>query len=273
MTSPSWNPEKYLAFAAERGRPFDDLVARIATAEPVDVVDLGCGPGNVTRTLLDRWPEARVRGIDSSPDMVDRAQRVAAEVPDGRLTFELGDVREWRPQRPVDVIVANAVLHWVPEHLDLMRRWIAEDVLRPGGSLAVQMPGNAAGGAAAAVAGVVGSPRWADAFEGVATSGGLAAEGTAVRTPAEYADALGTAGCVVDAWETTYVHVLPGDDPVLEWYGGSGLRPYFDRLTGTGGDLDAFRADLAASLRDAFPPKSYGTLLPFRRVFVVARRP
>jgi trans-aconitate 2-methyltransferase len=271
MTSPSWNPEKYLDFAAERARPFDDLVARIATPDPVDVVDLGCGPGNVTRTLLGRWPNARVHGIDSSADMIDRAARVAAGAPAGRLTFSLGDVRTWEPQRSLDVIVANAVLHWVPEHMNLLPRWVG--ALRPGGSLAFQMPGNAAGEAAAAVAEVTASPRWAGAFAEVATSGGLAAEGTTVREPAAYADELGALGCVVDAWETTYVHVLAGEDPVLEWYSGTGLRPYFDRLEATGGDLDALRADLAASLRAAFPPRPYGTQMPFRRVFVVARRP
>src|SRR5262249_49491407 len=161
--------------------------------------DLGCGPGNVTRTLLGRWPNAVVHGIDSSPDMIDRAERVAAEVTDGRLTFAKGDIETWRPDRPLDVIVANAVLHWVPEPVALLARWV--DALRPDGTLAFQMPANAGGGAAAAIAAVTSSPRWTEAFAGVATSGGLATEATSVREAAEYADVLGSLGCAVDAWE------------------------------------------------------------------------
>lgn len=264
MTSPSWNPSQYLKFAGERARPFDDLVARIPTMDPRDVVDLGCGPGNVTRTLLDRWPSARVHGIDSSTEMINAAGPLATD----RLTFALADVVTWAPDRPLDVLIANAVLHWVPDHVALMPAWVA--ALRPGGSLAFQVPGNADGRAAAVFRTIAGSPRWSGAFAGVAASGGLTEATTTVRTPAEYADVLGRLGCSVDAWETTYVHLLPGDDPVLEWYAGTGLRPYTDALDD--GDVPAFRADVAAALRDAYPREPYGTPLPFRRVFVVARR-
>ncbi len=266
MTSPSWDPSRYLNFAAERARPFHDLVTRIPTADPRDVVDLGCGPGNVTVTLLDRWPGARVHGVDSSADMVERATRVAAGVPGGRFTVEQADLRDWAPPGPVDVIVANAVLQWVPEHVELMGRWLG--TLRPGGSLAAQMPGNNDGRAAEVVRRVTTSPRWSGALAGVTTSGGLSGDTSRVLDAAGYADVLGRLGATVDAWETTYVHLLPGDDPVLAWYLGSGLRPYTDALSGV--DRDAFLAEVGAGLREAYPARPYGTPLPFRRVFVVA---
>ena len=268
MTSPSWSPEQYLKFAEPRARPFDDLVARIMTADPVAVVDLGCGPGNVTRTLLDRWPHAQVIGVDSDAAMITAAQQIATEAPDGRLHFTLGDIESWVPDGVVDVIVANAVLHWVPDHVDLLPRWLA--ALRPGGSLAFQIPRPADDRGATALRTVTSAPRLSGRFDGVATPGALASGPTCVRGAEAYADILGCLDCSVDAWETTYIHLLPGDDPVLGWFAGSGLRPYTDRLDDD--DSAAFRFDLAAALREAYPRRSYGTLLPFRRVFVVAQR-
>src|SRR4051812_619377 len=110
----SWDPAQYELFAAERARPFHDLVAQIPTAAPKHVVDLGCGPGTVTATLADRWPGAHVYGLDSSPDMITVAERLARP---GRLEFGLGDVARWHPDPgTVDVIVSNAALQWVPDH-------------------------------------------------------------------------------------------------------------------------------------------------------------
>ncbi|HKD97320.1 MAG TPA: methyltransferase domain-containing protein [Micromonosporaceae bacterium] len=264
MTSPSWDPARYLGFAAERARPFNDLVARVATDSPRQVVDLGCGPGNATRTLLDRWPDAQVQGVDSSPDMIAKADQAA--VP-GRLSFTRADITSWVPSGPVDVIIANAVLHWIPGHVELLPGWLF--TLRPGGTLAFQVPANADGRAADVIGRVTGSPRWSGAFAGVAASGGLADDSTRVRDAAGYADVLGRLGASVDAWETTYVHLLPGEDPVLAWYLGSGLRPYTDALEGA--DREAFLTEVAAGLRKAYPRQPYGTPLPFRRVFVVAQ--
>jgi trans-aconitate 2-methyltransferase len=268
MTSPTWSPDDYLKFADPRARPFADLVARVATEDPAVVVDLGCGPGNTTRTLADRWPRAHVTGIDADVAMIDAAQRVAADVPDGRLSFASADIETWSPGGPVDVIVSNAALHWVPTHVELLPRWLG--VLRPGGTLAFQVPRPADDRPAAALRAVTSAPRWSGRFDGVASPGALGSGPTWVRSAAEYADILSRLGCLVDAWETTYVHVLPGDDPVLEWFAGSGLRPYTDRLDKT--DADAFRAEMAAAFRAAYPRQPYGTLLPFRRAFVVARR-
>ncbi|HZD99062.1 MAG TPA: methyltransferase domain-containing protein [Micromonosporaceae bacterium] len=268
MTSPTWSPTDYLKFADPRARPFADLVGRIATDDPAVVVDLGCGPGNATRTLLDRWPGANVTGIDADEAMIAAAQRLAADVPDGRLTFTSGEIETWTPDRRLDVIVSNAALHWVPTHVDLLPRWL--DALRPGGTLAFQVPRPADDRPAAALRAVTSAPRWSGRFDGVTTPGGLSSGPTWVRSAGEYAEILSGLGCAVDAWETTYIHVLPGDDPVLEWFAGSGLRPFTDRLDEAG--ATAFRADMAAAFRVAYPRQPYGTLLPFRRAFVVARR-
>jgi trans-aconitate 2-methyltransferase len=267
VTSPSWDPGLYLTFAAERARPFDDLVARIAVDNPSTVVDLGCGPGTATVTLLDRWAAARVHGVDSSPAMIDKAGALAGD----RLTFALGSIEDWVPDGPVDVIVSNAALQWVPSHLALLPRWV--DALTPGGALAFQVPSNFGGPAAAVFREVATDARFAAKLAAVAESGGPSARGGVARPAAEYVDVLGRLGCRVDAWETTYQHVLPGEDPVLAWFSGTGLRPYLDALGGDDALRAEFRSAVAAGLRVAYPPAPYGTVLPFTRIFVVAYRP
>jgi len=261
----TWDPERYLTYADERGRPFVELVARVGAAAPATVVDLGCGPGNATATLLDRWPRARVHGVDSSPEMVERAAGLAGE----RLTFAQGTIEDWQPEYPVDVIVSNAALQWVPSHLDLLPSWV--DGLTAGGALAFQVPANFEGPAAAVFREVATRSHFAGKLAAVAASGGPSASGGVARPAAEYVDLLGRLGCRVDAWETTYQHVLPGADPVLAWYSGTGLRPYLEALDGP--ERDAFRAEVAPGLRAAFPARAYGTVMPFTRIFVIAYRP
>lgn len=258
----SWDPGLYLRFAALRARPFRDLVDHIEVDEPELVVDLGCGPGNMTVSLCERWPRAMVHGIDSSADMLAQAATLAGP----RLAFTLGSIESWRPDGPVDVIVSNAALQWVPDHPRLLATWLS--ALRPGGALAFQVPLNVDGRAAQIFRGVATSPRWADRLAGVASSDSPSAAGGVARPAEEYVHALGRLGARVDAWETTYQHLMPGEDGVLEWYRGTGLRPYLDAL-----DEDAaaeFRAEVASALREAFPAHPYGALLPFRRVFVIA---
>jgi len=253
-----WDPGQYLRYAGERARPFFDLLARVGAEEPGYVADLGCGPGNLTGALADRWPAAQVVGVDNSPEMIAAAQARARGR--DRLSFALGDVRDWRPGRPLDMLVSNAVLQWVPGHLDMVRRW--PGLLAPGGWLAFQLPGNFDQPAHAILLDLVRSRRWAPLLGGVALN-------HQARSPMEYLDLLAQAGCSVDAWETTYLHVLPGPDPVVEWYRGTGLRPVLAALGP--GQAESFIAEYRERVAKAYPPAPYGTVLPFRRVFVVAQ--
>ncbi len=255
-----WDPEQYLQFAAERGRPFQDLMARVTADRPARVADLGCGPGNLTATLADRWPAADVRGLDSSPEMIEQAQREHAT---RRLSFEVADLREWHPREPVDVLVSNATLQWVPGHLDLLPGLVHQ--VSPGGWLAFQVPGNFGERSHTAMAEVATSPRWA------ATFGGRDRARPAVESAQTYLELLAGLGCTVDAWETTYLHVLSGDDAVVRWVTGTGLRPYLQALEEEA-DREEFLTDYRALLAPAYPQHDWGTVLPFRRIFVVARR-
>jgi trans-aconitate 2-methyltransferase len=266
LTSPSWNPEQYQRFAGERARPFLDLIGRVHTPNPATVVDLGCGPGSMTAILSDRWPAADVLGLDSSAEMIGAA---AARARPGRLRFEVGSIPDWDAP-PVDVIVSNAALQWVPDHVKLLPVWV--DALRPGGALAFQVPRSTGMRAGGIFQSVAASPRWASLLGDAAGAAGPRSAASPVRPVAEYVDLLASAGLVVDAWETTYQHVLPGTDPVLEWFSGTGLRPYLDVLRDDPAALAEFRAEVGERLREAYPPAPYGTILPFPRIFVVAHR-
>ncbi len=252
----TWDPDRYLAFADERGRPFVELLARVDDPAPATVVDLGCGPGNLTALLTERWPSAQVRGVDSSPEMIAEAGASHPEI-----DFEIGDVRDWRPAEPVDVLVCNATLQWVPGHLDLLPRLLA--AVRPGGRLAFQVPGNFDQPSHTIRTELAATPPY-DAHTG----------GVAVPTAhdaATYLDALTRLGCAVDAWETTYLHVLRGDDPVFAWVSGTGARPTLQALPE---DLrPGFEEEFRARLRAAYPAVDGRVVLPFRRVFVVASPP
>jgi trans-aconitate 2-methyltransferase len=259
VPEPAWDPAIYLRFADERARPFVELLARVRAVRPAVVVDLGCGEGALTASLARRWPGARITGVDSSPEMLAAA---AARAVPGRVAFTAGDVRDWAPPEPVDVVVSNAVLHWVPGHERLLARWAAG--LSPGGELAVQVPGNFRAPTHALLAQLCASPRWAG------RTGDAAPRPDAVLEPAGYFDVLTGAGLSADVWETTYLHVLTGEDPVLGWVRGTVLRPVLARLDED--DAAALTAAYAAALREAYPRRADGTtLLPFRRVFAVGR--
>ena len=248
-----WDPAQYGRFAAERDRPFFDLTSRIDAMAPRHVVDIGCGQGHLTATLAQRWPHATVEGFDSSPEMIADA----ADVPG--VTFSVADAADWQPTGDVDVIVSNAALQWVPRHQELMAQWAS--ALPSGGWLAVQVPGNFDSPSHALMRRLAGDDRWASKLQDVLR------HTDAVGTPASYAKVLLDAGLDADAWETTYVHVLQGDDPVLEWISGTGLRPILAALSPS--DAVEYSAELAAELRKAYPPGPHGTLFPFRRVFAV----
>lgn len=252
--SPGWDPDRYLAFAGERGRPFVELLGRVAASAPTAVVDLGCGPGNLTALLAERWPAAAVTGVDSSPEMVERARR---DVPG--IAFEEADLRRWSPAAPVDVLVSNATLQWLPDHLDLLPRLVGQ--VRPGGWLAFQVPGNFDQPSHTLRAALAAEEPYAAHTEGVAAP--------SAHDAATYLRALHRLGCAVDAWETTYLHVLHGPDPVFTWVSGTGARPTLQALPD---DLrPAFEAELRRRLRAAYPDDGHGVVLPFRRVFVVAQ--
>lgn len=251
-----WNPDVYLAFADHRSRPFFDLLSRVGAESPRRAVDLGCGPGNLTETLTARWPGAVIEAWDSSPEMVDAARRrgVAAQV---------GDVRDWAPKPDVDVVVSNATLHWIPEHPQLVTRWAAQ--LTPGAWIAFQVPGNFDAPSHQAVRDLARTPRWSEALRDFPFR-----ETDVVGTAADYAGLLTDAGCSADAWETTYVHELTGENPVLEWISGTALRPVRSALDDA--QWQRFRDELVPMLGAAYPMRADGiTFFPFRRVFVAAQ--
>jgi trans-aconitate 2-methyltransferase len=191
--------------------------------------------------------------------MIEAARALPAE--GQRLRFALGDVRDWKPDGRVDVIVSNAVLQWIPDHLALLARWAG--FLTGGGWLAFQVPGNFDQPSHQALRELAGSGRWRPLLAGVQFNRQAA-------DPAQYVDLLARAGFEVDAWETTYLHVLHGDDAVLDWYRGTGLRPVIAALPPE--QADEFLADYRARMSEAYPAAPYGTVFPFRRVFVVAAR-
>ena len=254
-----WDPGEYLRFGDERGRAFVDLVARVGAEDPHRVVDLGCGPGNLTRLLADRWPEARVEGVDSSPEMVERAR---ADGETDRVAFRVGDLREWFPVEPVDVLLSNATLQWVPGHLDLLERLVS--AVRPGGWFAFQVPGNFDEPSHTAIAELRAMPRWRERLDG------LDLEQPASEEPAVYLDRLVALGCRADVWETTYLQVLQGPDAVVRWISGTGLRPVLGALHGA--ERDDFVGEYRALVAPAYPERPWGTVLPYRRIFAVAHR-
>jgi trans-aconitate 2-methyltransferase len=251
-----WDPDVYLAFADQRARPFYDLLARVGAERPRRVVDLGCGAGNLTAQMARRWPDAVIEALDSSPEMVAAARERGVDA-------TVGDLRNWTPQRDTDVVFSNAAVQWVPEHAELMVRWAGQ--LPAGAWIAVQMPGAFESPSHAAVRAVARREPYAKLLRDVPFR-----VGTVVDTPAHYAELLIGAGCTVDAWETTYVHQLTGEHPVLDWISGTVLIPVRDRL---GEDRwQQFRQELIPLLADAYPARPDGTtFFPFRRVFVVAQ--
>lgn len=258
-----WDPQEYLRFSDERGRPFSDLLARVPAAAPAYVVDLGCGPGNLTATLAERWPDADIDGVDSSAEMIQRAHGQYGDdgARPGRLRFIEADLRTWRPERPVDVLVSNATLQWVPGHLDLLDDLVA--AVGKGGWLAFQVPGNFGARSHTELAAVRDSPRWRDRLAGADLARPWVAE------PDVYLQQLARHATRLDVWETTYFQVLDGEDAVLRWVRGTALRPVLSELNTV--EQAEFLEEYGARLRTAYPRLEFGTLLPYRRIFIVAQ--
>ena len=252
----TWDPTRYLSFADERSRPFAELLSRV-DVKAGRIADLGCGPGHLTPLLRARWPEAMIEGVDSSAEMIERAN---ADNEDPDVTYVEADLRDWTAEPPVDLVVSNAAFQWVPGHLELLSR-LADQVV-PGGVFAFSVPGN------------FGQPSHRLLDELAATepfaehTGDRAKPGS--HDSATYLAQFAGRGWDVDAWETTYLHVLQGEDPVYTWISGTGARPVLQAMPD---DLrPEFVRRFKAALREAYPAHEWGTLLPFRRVFVVARR-
>jgi trans-aconitate 2-methyltransferase len=253
----SWNPERYLAFGDHRTRPAVDLLARVALAAPARVADLGCGPGNSTALLCRRWPSAGVVGIDSSPEMLAKAR--ASGVP---AAWQEADIAAWSPEGSYDLLYSNAALHWLPDHATLLPRLF--EALGAGGVLAVQMPRNFAAPSHVLLRAVASEGPWAARL----TEQVLRAP---VAAPEWYYDLLAPQAAALDIWESEYLQVLDGDDPVLQWTRSTALRPVIATLDRA--EQTHFEEDYARRLRAAYPRRADGrTLFPFRRLFVVATR-
>lgn len=251
-----WDPGQYLKFSDDRLRPALDLMARVPRARCTRIWDLGCGPGNVTRLLAERWPGAAVSGLDSSLDMLAKARGIAG------IDWVQGDIAAWHPPEPADLIYSNAALHWVRDHRALFPRLMSG--LASGGVLAVQMPNQRLAASHRLLADVAASLGLRDKLVGPLAM-------IHVDDLAGYYHWLAPHAATVDLWETEYLHVLRGADPVVEWVRGSALKPLLDALSPD--EAARYLAAYAAQVARAYPPRADGTTLyPFRRLFIVAVR-
>jgi trans-aconitate 2-methyltransferase len=253
-----WNARQYLRFEDERTRPSRDLLARVPLTRARSVIDLGCGPGNSTELLADRYPDAEIVGLDSSPDMLRQARE---RLP--KCTFTQADLATWIPKKPTDLLFANAVFQWIPDHPSVLRRLV--QALPQGGVLAVQMPDNTREPALALMQEVAGNGPWA-------ANAALAEAARAdLPTPEFYYDLLKPLCGNVDIWHTIYNHVMAGPEGIVEWFKGSALRPFLSALDA--GMRDDFLAAYMAQITRHYAMRYDGhVLLKFPRFFIVATR-
>ncbi len=251
-----WNPEQYLKFAQPRFRPAQDLLARIMVDSPKVVYDLGCGTGNVTRMLAERWSKAKVIGVDDSAEMLAQAGKTSS-----RIEWRQQSIADWHPKELADVIFSNAALQWLPNHETLFPNLMKE--LAPGGILAVQIPRNFGEPSHMLIWETLQAGPWAARLQHMIRP-------APVELPEFYYRLLAPVAAEVDIWETKYQHVLQGKDPVKEWTKGTWLRRFLDELDES--ERPAFEEDYAKRLREAYKPQSDGnTLFPFRRLFMVVK--
>lgn len=248
----AWDPGLYEKYAGPRLRPGLDLIARIAPSEIHRIIDLGCGTGRLTACLAERWTAASIAGIDSSPDMLAKAREDHPE-----LSWAEGDIANWSPDEPPDLIFSNAALHWLGDHARLLPHLLS--TLASGGVLAVQMPRNFDAPSHTLISDVISEGEW---------SRKLSPPGEPVAPPEVYYDILAPHAASVDIWQSTYLQALEGEDPVLEFVRATALRPVIEALAGE--EREAFIDDYRQRLRAAYPRRADGvTLFPFRRLFIV----
>jgi trans-aconitate 2-methyltransferase len=255
----SWSATQYSKFEAERNRPIRDLLAQLPGDDVASAADIGCGPGNSTELLKQRFPEATVIGMDSSPDMIEAARK---RMPG--TGFEIADIATWQNPGPFDVILSNAALQWVPDHRALLPALIAK--LKRGGCLAVQMPDNLDEPAHILMRETAVDGPWAAALANASKARGT-------RQSADwYYRLLREAASGVDIWRTTYHHPLVGGPPaIVEWFKGTALRPFLDPLDAA--QRAGFLERYTAAIAQAYPALPDGSvLLPFPRLFFVATR-
>ena len=249
-----WDPAQYLVYEDYRLRPGIDLITRLG-GSPREIWDLGCGTGTITGILAERWPGAAVHGLDSSPAMLERARALSG------IDWVLGDINAWRPSHPVDLVFSNAALHWIDDHQTLLPRLI--ETLGPQGVLAVQMPRNHGAPSHTMLAKTARSPRWVERV-------GHLIRPTPVAPPRAYHSLLSPLVATLDVWETEYLQVLHGPNPVAAWTRSTAAKPFIEAL---GDDAEAFMDDYGGRLRNAYPPSPDGTtLFPFKRLFIVGRK-
>ena len=252
----TWDPAQYLKFGDHRLRPAIDLLNRVDLDSPKVAYDLGAGTGNITEMLASRWPEARVVGVDNSPEMLERAERIE------NLEWERGDIGTWRPEQPADLIFSNAALHWVTGHEELFSGLMS--CVAPGGLLAVQMPRNFGALSHTSISKAALDGPWKSTLEPLLRP-------APVEPPEYYVRILSTLASSTDVWETEYIQVLDGDNPVKEWTKGTWLMPLLSALEEP--ERSAFEAAYGELILDAYPKEKDGTtLFPFRRMFIVARK-
>ena len=251
-----WSPAQYTRFEDERTRPARDLLAQVPLVTPQRLVDMGCGPGNSTELLSERWPSADVVGLDSSPAMLAEARK---RLPGAR--FDTADASSWVPEAGTDLVFANAIYQWVPEHLVQLPKVLA--AMGEGGVLAVQMPDNMGEPTHELMRAVAADPKWSARLAGAAR--------VALPAPRVYYDALRPVARHIDIWHTVYNHVLDDAAAVVEWVKGTGLRPFLEPLGER--EREGYLSRYGTEIARAYPPAADGkVLLRFPRLFIVARR-
>jgi trans-aconitate 2-methyltransferase len=258
---PSWQPERYLRFEAERTRPCRDLIAQIELPKPATIIDLGCGPGNSTAALAQRWPEARITGLDQSPEMLAKARASTTNA-----EWVQGNIEEWARDSSLpsyDVVFSNAALQWVDDQPTVVARLAAR--VRSGGVLAFQIPADINAPAHEAMREIAVRSKWASLLDSRSIREWHA------EAPSVYYDALAAVSREIDLWITDYVHVLPDVESIADWYRGTGLRPFLDALPDEA-SRDSFVSEYVEALRGYFPMRAdRRVLFPFRRLFLIAR--